>query len=52
MPNDLTLFDPYDFDIRKGIFERIRNLCDKSIEADSFATTEIATFSIKRIIKN
>jgi hypothetical protein len=48
----LTLFDPYDYDIRKGIFERIRQLCDASIERNKFPTKEIAIFSIKKLIKN
>jgi hypothetical protein len=52
MIKQMFLFDPWPFDIRKGIFDRIRRACDESIEEDRFSTTKIASVSIRKIIKN
>ncbi len=46
------LFDPFKHDIRKGVFDRIRKMCDESIEKDRFTTKKIAGKSVVKQFKN
>ena len=52
MQNDLTLFDPWPFDISWQTLQRLKAYIDYSIQQDKTDTKRVADISIKRLIKN
>ncbi len=52
MQDDLTLFDPWPFDIGWQTMQRLKAYIDTAIEQDKTDTKRVADISIKNLIKN